>query len=190
MRMAQELSLLFNSTIAFFLALLFVRAALHKLGDRYRFQGILADYGLLPEQTLGLAAAAIPVLELGASVLLILPSMRPVGAALAGILLSAYAIAMAISLLRGRYLIDCGCGGAPEPISWLLVARNGLLTALIVPTAARFAGSATGRLAEDAAALAMAVLLILLWLVAEAVFSNSRRMNEGLPSPVITWSVS
>jgi hypothetical protein len=31
--------------------------------------------------------------------------------------------AMALNLLRGRVL-DCGCGGAPQPLSWGLVVRN------------------------------------------------------------------
>ena len=182
--------LLFHATAAFFLALLFVRAALHKLGDRYRFQGILADYGYLPERALPAAAFAIPVLELATAVLLIMPTARPVGAALAGTLLIAYAIAMAISLARGQYLMDCGCGGAPEPISWLLVARNAGLVALIAPTATGLVGPGTSGLAPDATALGMATLLLLLWLTAEAMLANSRRMNEALPGPATTWSAS
>jgi len=172
------------------MALLFVRAALHKLGDRYRFQGILADYGLLPEGTLTVAAFAVPVIELATAVLLIMPTVRPVGAALAGTLLTVYAIAMALSLIRGQYLMDCGCGGAPEPISWMLVARNALLAALIAPTALGLVEPAAPSLALDAAALGMATLLLLLWLTAEAMLANARRMNEGLPGPATTWSDS
>ena len=75
--MAQSMLLLFQTTVAFFLALLFVRAALHKLGDRYRFQGILADYELLPEGALPASAVTLPVIELAAAVMLIMPSTRP-----------------------------------------------------------------------------------------------------------------
>jgi len=32
-----------------------------------------------------------------------------------------------LNLLRGRSYIDCGCGGAAHPLSWGLVARNGVL---------------------------------------------------------------
>lgn len=186
----QTMLLLTHTTIACFLALLFVRAALHKLGDRYRFQGILADYALLPEGTLTVAAFAVPVIELAAAVMLIMPATRPVGAALAGTLLTGYAIAMAISLARGQYLMDCGCGGAPEPISWMLVARNAGLVALIAPTATGLVEPAAPSFALDATALGMATLLLLLWLTAEAMLANARRMSEGLPGPAVTWSAS
>jgi len=188
--MAQLFFVLFSTLAAFFEALLFVRAALHKLGDRHRFEGVLTDYAVLPEGLPRLFAYAVPVLELTAAVLLILPTMRPVGAALAGGLLASYGVAMATNLVRGRYLIDCGCGGAPEPISWLLVARNVVLVALIAPTAAALVPTTTSGLAGDGAALGMALLLLLLWLGAEAAFSNGRRMNAALPSPTITWSAS
>ena len=39
---------------------------------------------------------------------------------------------MAVNLLRGRHDIDCGCGGATHPLSWGLVARNGVLAAAAV----------------------------------------------------------
>lgn len=185
---AQEVFLLFSNMVALFTALLFVRAAMHKLGDRYRFQGILADYAILPERSLAAASYSVPVMELGAAVLLLLPTTRPLGGALAGTLLAIYAIAMAASLLRGRYMMDCGCGGAPEPISWLLVARNASLIVLLAPTAAGLVYGAGVGLTEDAATLGIAVLLLLLWLVAETMFSNAHRMNEGLPSPTTTWS--
>ena len=182
--------LLTQATIAFFLALLFVRAALHKLGDRYRFQGILADYGLLPEGSLSVASFAIPVIELAAAVLLIMPAGRPVGAALAGTLLTGYAIAMAISLARGQTLMDCGCGGAPEPISWMLVARNAALVALIAPTATGLVAPAAPGLVQDATSLGMGTLLLLIWMTAEAMLANTRRMNEGMPGPATTWSTT
>ncbi len=182
--------ILTQATIAFFLAMLLVRAALHKLGDRYRFQGILADYGLLPEGSLGVAAFAIPVIELATAVLLLIPATRPIGAALAGTLLIGYAIVMAISLARGQYLMDCGCGGAPEPISWMLVARNAGLVALIAPTATGLIMPAAPNLALDATSLGMATLLLVLWMTAEAMLANVRRINEGMPSPAMTWSNS
>ena len=176
--------------MAFLLALVFGRAALHKFGDRYRFQGILTDYALLPEGTLSAAAYAIPVAELGSAVLLMVPTTRPLGAALAGMLLAAYAIAMAISLFRGRYLVDCGCGDAPEPVSWPLVARNVLLAAILAPATFGLAGTTVSNLTYDIAALGIAVLLMLLWLAAEALFANARRIHETLPTQTQTWSLS
>lgn len=172
---------LFGTTAAYFLALLFLRAAVHKLGDPHRFQGILADYAILPERTLGAAAVAIPLLEITASILLIAPAARPLGALLAGALLGLYALVMGTALARGHYLVDCGCGDTPEPVSWLLVARNAALVSLAA-LAATGLGRAETSLAETAIALGIATLFLLLWLAAEAMFSNARRMNETLPS--------
>ena len=42
-------------------------------------------------------------------------------------LLLAYAAVMAINLVRGRRFIDCGCGGAAQPLSLGLVLRNVVL---------------------------------------------------------------
>jgi len=179
---------LFNTTIAFFLGLLLVRAAVHKLSDRFRFQGVLADYDILPERTLTAATVAIPVLEIAAPILLILPTTRPLGATLAGALLGLYALSMGIALARGRYLIDCGCGDTPEPVSWLLVARNAALAALAVLAGTGLAAGGTS-LTEDTAALAIAMIFLLLWLAAEAMFANARRLNDALPSAT-RWSTS
>ena len=184
--MAQRLFLLFGSTAAFFLALLLLRAAVHKLGDRPRFEGILADYAILPERTLTAAAIAIPILEIAASILLIVPSTRTLGATLTGTLLGLYALAMGIVLARGHHLIDCGCGDTPEPVGWVLVARNVALVALAALAATGLAAGRTS-LAEDAAALAIGLLLLFLWLAAEVMLSNARRMNDTLPSTT-RWS--
>ena len=48
---------------------------------------------------------------------------------LAAALLLTYAVAMAWHLAHGRVL-DCGCGGAPLPLSGWLVGRNAVLAAL------------------------------------------------------------
>ena len=54
-------------------------------------------------------------------------------AAAAG-LLSAFAVAMGINLLRGRRHIDCGCfqGALKQPLRWTLVIRNALLALLLL----------------------------------------------------------
>ena len=105
---------------------------------------------------------------------------------LAGALLAFYAIAMGMALARGQYLMDCGCGDAPEPVSWLHVARNAALVALAAPTATGLAAAGSS-LAEDVTALAIATVFLLLWLAAEALFANARRFNETLPAAT-RWS--
>ena len=105
-------------------------------------------------------------------------------------MLVGYAIAMAISLARGKYLVDCGCGGAPEPISWKLIGRNAVLTTLIAPMATGLTAPMPSSLPADATAMGLGALFLVLWLTAEALLANSRRINEDLPGPAATWSAS
>ena len=140
--MAQSMLLLSQTTAAFFLALLFVRAALHKLGDRYRFQGILADYELLPEDALPAASVTLPVIELAAAVMLIMPSTRPIGAALAGTLLVGYAIAMAIpnasatAVTRSNVVIAAFTSIAVDTII-AIATKNSIAVAIAITVLAR-----------------------------------------------------
>lgn len=134
---------LFGWIAAAGLAVLFAHAALAKALDRPLFAQHLAAYGLAGRR-LAMAASALPVIEAATAVLLLTP-WRATGALLAGGLLLAYAAAMALHRARGRTL-DCGCGGAPLPVSWALVLRNLLLAMLagvaMLPAAARAMGVA------------------------------------------------
>ncbi len=109
------------------LATLFAHAAVTKFADAMLVEQHLAAYGV-PSGLLTPAARALPAAEALAPALLLTP-WRVAGAALAALLLLAYAAAMGWQRLQGRSL-DCGCGGAPLPVSWALVARNVLLAAL------------------------------------------------------------
>ena len=112
------------------LALVFARSAAHKLTEFSFFSTTLGDYRVLPKALVGPGAIALTVAEALAIALLIIPASRAVGAMLAAGLLSLYAMAMSINLRRGRYRIDCGCGGPGQMISWSLVARNFVLAVL------------------------------------------------------------
>lgn len=112
------------------LALVFARSVTHKLTEFSFFNATVGEYRLLPQALVGPTAVALALAEALAIALLIIPGTREVGAMLAAGLLSLYAGAMAINLHRGRYRIDCGCGGPGQMISWALVARNSVLTAL------------------------------------------------------------
>jgi len=114
------------------LAVIFLRAALHKLRDYNTFQTEMSTYQLLPRSWLSVAAVLLIILEAAAGILLMNP-VWVMGLCLAALLLSIYAIAMMINLLKGRRTIDCGCGGplaAKKTISWSLVIRNGVLALL------------------------------------------------------------
>lgn len=131
--MAAEAIRLAVGSVSAFLALMFLRAALHKAADLTRFEGSLADYALLPDWSLRTVRLLIPGLELACAAALAWGGARAVGAQAAAALLLGYGAAMAVNLARGRSEIDCGCGGPPERLSWALVARNLGLAAALIP---------------------------------------------------------
>jgi len=143
------------------LVLVFVRGLWHKLAEHGAFRVTLAEYGLLPERLVPVAALAIAIAELAVIAGLVAPATRPAAALGAAILLALYGAAIAINLHRGHVTLDCGCGGPGYGLSWLLVARNGALIAAAalaaMPASPRDLGAA------DAGILALAAVTI--WLL-------------------------
>jgi len=125
---------MFGQAGAVAVGLVFVQAALAKLRHRDLFPGVLANYRLLPEALIAPTAALLPVAELVIGLALLAGGQRFAVLPAAG-LLSAFAAAMAINIVRGRSQIDCGCGRSQlrQPLSWMLVARNLVLAAVILP---------------------------------------------------------
>ena len=116
------------------LALLFARAAWHKLRGLGRFGAALNGYRMLPAAGVPVAAASIAAAEAAVAVGLALPATGS-AAALAGAgLLLCYASAMAVAWLRGQREIDCGCGppDVRRRIGPELIARNGVLAGLCI----------------------------------------------------------
>lgn len=120
--------------VAIALGLLWLVAALHKLGERDHFAATVEDYRLLPRGWGAAVARLLPWLEgiLGTAWLLAAPPSVLVPATCA--LLGLFAVAIAVNLLRGRAHIDCGCSlalaGGEGRISWWLVLRNLTLASL------------------------------------------------------------
>ncbi len=140
------------------IATLLAHAALTKLGDVALFEQHLSAYRVAGAATAGLARA-IPVFELGTAMWLLSP-WRAAGALLAALLLGSYGAAMAWHRWLGHEL-DCGCGGEPLPVSWALVARNGLLALLALLAASPITDRRMGLadFAVVAAAVPLAALL-------------------------------
>ncbi len=96
------------------------------------FPGVVANYRLLPGFLATPAAFALPLFEavLAASLLLQLRSPWPAAAAAA--LLTVFAAAIGVNILRGRQGIDCGCfqSALKQTLSWTLVIRNLVLALL------------------------------------------------------------
>jgi len=125
------------------LAGIFATAAVSKLRAPGVFEGIVADYRILPRALVFPFARVLPFVELATAGALLVPRTVAAGGVLAALLLLAFAAAMGVNLLRGRRDIDCGCflGALPQRIGWPLVVRNLLLAAgalaLLLPVAAR-----------------------------------------------------
>jgi uncharacterized membrane protein YphA (DoxX/SURF4 family) len=122
----------FALAIRTLISLVFLTAAYGKLRHWAPFQGVVANYRLLPPAMAAPAAYLIPPAELllGAALLsgIGLPWAEPCAAAL----LLLFALAMGINLRRGRRDIDCGCfqSALKQTLSWILVTRNVILALL------------------------------------------------------------
>ena len=116
-------------------ALLFVTAGAHKLRAVPEFTGTLAGYRILPGAWVSPAARLLPLLECLIAAALLAPPASAAASLAGAALLSGYAVAMALNLMRGRRQLDCGClGPRGGVISPALVLRN-LLLALILGAA-------------------------------------------------------
>jgi hypothetical protein len=128
------------------IALVFLQAGVSKLLSRDEFQGIVANYRLLPGALVAPFAALLPFAELAAGLGVLSMATRASAAVLASALLLLFATAMAINLARGRRDIDCGCfkSALKQTISAWLIGRNLLLAAvalaLLLPQSERAAG--------------------------------------------------
>lgn len=123
------------------LSIVLLAGAWQKLRDPVVFAGAVENYRLLPAPLVPLVARGLPLLELAAGLLLLFPETCFLGGAAALVLLLGVTAAVAINLLRGHDRIDCGCGGlSSQPLSWSLVARNGVLMGLVVLAAQETAG--------------------------------------------------
>jgi hypothetical protein len=118
------------------LAVLFAAAAVHKIRHPRAFLETLSEYEILSRILIIPGATALVVAETALAVGL-LADYDGVGFGLAAVsLLSIYALAIAVNLMRGRRDIECGCLGPAghQPLSSGLVIRNGLLAAAAAAT--------------------------------------------------------
>ncbi len=108
------------------LALVFIQGSVSKLLARDEFQGVVANYRLLPAFLVAPFANVLPFAELAAGAGVLLPSTRTLAALLAAGLLLMFSLAIAVNLARGRTEIDCGCfkSALKQTISGWLILRN------------------------------------------------------------------
>ncbi len=115
------------------IAFIFLAGSVRKLTNLGVFEQAIASYELTNDSLTWFLSRFIPILELSAGLLLLIPPMRETGALIALSLLVFVTAAVVINLLRGRTELNCGCGGLEDeqPISWNLVLRNLTLAALV-----------------------------------------------------------
>lgn len=143
------------------LALVFAVAAVGKIRARADFEGSVRAMVGVPAPYAPRLAGAVIVGEFVAAALLCVPRVGPVGALLAGVLLSAFT-ALILRLIVRRESVACSCFGASgAPAGWVQVGRNVLLSAMAAVGAFRWSPvpSRPGLLTVAFAAVAVAALV-------------------------------
>jgi uncharacterized membrane protein YphA (DoxX/SURF4 family) len=90
------------------LGVFFVVAALPKVVDPPAFAHMIYNYRIVPGVLINLMALVMPWFELLAGIALILGIWTRASAALIGVLLGVFIVAISFNLARGN-AIDCGC---------------------------------------------------------------------------------
>ncbi|MBU2654754.1 MauE/DoxX family redox-associated membrane protein [Acidomonas methanolica] len=118
-------------SISTLIALVFLRAFLHKIMAFQSFTGYVEDYRLMPLRLVQAVSVSIVVAELLVVISQSLAAGRIFGLLLAAVLLFFYSCGISVNIKRGRSRIECGCGGGAQALSWSLVMRNSILIGLI-----------------------------------------------------------
>jgi len=165
---------------SFCLAALWLCAALGKWRAGREFRQVLGAYKLLPLSLVPTVALLLPLLELCLALGLVVPVTHSMAALLSAALLLAYALAIAINLLRGRIHIDCGCSlGKKQAISWWLVWRNcglaSLALGLLLPLAQR-----QWHLADAMITLLVTVFICLAYPLVSMIIGNTHALTNGV----------
>ena len=126
---------LFTKLIAIGLGLVLAAAAWHKGASFERFVVILRDYDLLPPFLTRPVAGGVVFMEAALAIGWFTGFMNSWVATITAGMLSIYAAAISVNLLRGRVHISCGCGFGEiseedQLLSWSLVLRNVVLAGI------------------------------------------------------------
>lgn len=156
-------------------ALIFLSAAVGKMRHWNVFEGVVANYRLLPGPLNSAVAYALPPAEAVIALCLMAGVAQPWAGLAAAALLGVFGLAIAINLLRGRSHIDCGCfqGTLKQALRWPLVARNAVLAIIacasaLTPAAELQAWDAVNGLMAAAALFLILQTLNALWAIQPA----------------------
>ncbi|WP_339782378.1 MauE/DoxX family redox-associated membrane protein [uncultured Marinobacter sp.] len=162
-----------STSAALALSVIFASAASHKIRYPTWFRRQVREYELIPGLMVPFAALALPVTELAVAAGLLWSTSRPYAGVLAFLMISLYALAIAINLARGRKDIDCGCSGPAmrQPLQPALLARN-LLLAIIALVALLPMLDRPLSLHDNFVMIAAGVVLVLLYTATDLWIAN------------------
>lgn len=110
-----------------YLGVLFVVAAWHKIAVPHSFAVDVATYDILPLALVNLTAITLPWIEVVAGLMLVAGVRTRAAALLVTGMMLVFIGALVIALARGLDM-SCGCfasqGAEEDPISWLTVLRD------------------------------------------------------------------
>ncbi|MDQ3822244.1 MAG: hypothetical protein M3321_03260 [Actinomycetota bacterium] len=192
MKQLLEEPLAWHSTIAVAASLIvagallvvFAASARAKLANRRRFAATVRRYDVVPQALAGPVVWLVAGVELALVPLLLATPLSPAGLYVASGALAAFALAVAINLVRGRSF-DCGCSFARSytPISWRHVASNvGLGVLCVVAAAATPFGATTSDPAPAVTVVAAAAFVT-------AIVRGGRELRRLTPYDVATMLV-
>lgn len=125
---------LFTTTIANFLAVLFLLTGMHKVANPEQFKASMAAYQLVTPGVINITALILIVSELSIGGMLLITSTKQWAAICAMLIFGLYLSVMAVNISRGRKDLHCGCSvlARETPLSYWHLARNVILIGLTV----------------------------------------------------------
>jgi hypothetical protein len=164
-------------------ALLFGSAAAHKLRAFGVFEATFVEYRILPPGLARPTAILVVMMECALTLGLLLPEWRAVSAVAGGALLSVYALAIGVNLLRGRRDLDCGCTLQHRPIGGWMIVRNLVLGALLLIAALPVSNRPLG-VPDIATILATLLVTALLYMAADLLLGRAQsRQGYSMDAP-------
>jgi len=126
----------FATSVRLCLGLLFVTSGASKLLRQSSIRHVIAQYRLLPPDSVAPAALGLAIGEIGVGLLLMLsflPALAAPAIVSAAALLCLFSAAVASALLRG-VVVPCGCSLIlnGHVVTWATFARNQALLALLL----------------------------------------------------------
>lgn len=119
-------------TAQYLSALLLLAAGLHKGADRRRVKAVIAAYRVVPGSFERPVMWLVIGVEITVGAALMIPVTRQSASLAAATVFTVYFAVMALSLVRGRRKVDCGCSLSRRatPLSALHLIRNGFLVTM------------------------------------------------------------